>query len=209
MLAARHDGADERMRLAQDVHDIVGHTLAAIKVQADVALHVVDRQPAQAATALRVISATSGDALNELRFALADLMSNVGHVSTPGLARLDELGDRMRAAGLRVHVERRGTPRTLPGPVEVAGYRVLQEALTNVLRHGPMSRADVQVCYRDAGVTLQVSNPLPRDFTLPCAAGMGLAGMRRRVDSLGGRFSAVISAGDSFQVTADLPAPAP
>ena len=204
---ARHV-SDERMRIAQDVHDIVGHTLAAIKVQADVALHVMHKTPAQAETALRAIAATSGDALNELRITLADLTSDAGDAPTPGIARLDELSDRMRAAGLRIHLERSGTPRTLPTPVEVATYRVLQEAMTNVLRHSPTSRADIHVCYRDDGVAIRVSNPLPRGFRMPNApAGMGLAGMRRRTESLGGRFSAAITADDAFQVTAELPAP--
>jgi signal transduction histidine kinase len=202
--------ADERIRLAQDVHDIVGHNLAAIKMQADVALHVMRKNPGQAEAALRAISGASGEALGELRTVLTELGSDGGPSPTPGLARLDELGDRMRAAGLRVRIERTGTPRALPGPVDVAGYRVVQEALTNVLRHGPVPQAQVQVRYRDGGVSLVITNPVPQGFPAPePSRGMGLAGMQRRVTSLGGRFLAAITADSHFQVTAHLPEPAP
>jgi signal transduction histidine kinase len=206
---ARHV-ADERIRLAQDVHDIVGHNLAAIKMQADVALHVMRKNPGQAEAALRAISGASGEALGELRTALTELRSDGSRSPTPGLARLDELGDRMRAAGLRVRIERTGTPRALPGPVDVAGYRVVQEALTNVLRHGPVPQAQVQVRYRDGGVSLVITNPVPPGFRTPePSRGMGLAGMQRRVTSLDGRFLAAITADSHFQVTAHLPEPAP
>lgn len=202
--------ADERVRLAQDVHDIVGHNLAAIKMQADVALHVMRKNPGQAEAALRAISGSSGEALGELRTALTELSSDGSRSPTPGLARLDELGDRMRAAGLRVRIERTGTPRALPGPVDVAGYRVVQEALTNVLRHGPVPQARVQVRYRDGGVSLVITNPVPWGFPAPeVGGGMGLAGMRRRVTSGGGRFGAAITADSHFQVTADIPEPGP
>jgi signal transduction histidine kinase len=202
--------ADERIRLAQDVHDIVGHNLAAIKMQADVALHVMRKNPGQAEAALRAISGASGEALGELRTALTERSSDGSRAPTPGLARLDELGNRMRAAGLRVRIERTGTPRALPGPVDVAGYRVAQEALTNVLRHGPVPQAQVQVRYRDGGVSLVITNPVPRGFPAPePGRGMGLAGMQRRVTALGGRFLAAITADSHFQVTADIPEPAP
>lgn len=206
---ARHV-ADERIRLAQDVHDVVGHNLAAIKMQADVALHLMRKNPGQAEAALRAISGASGEALGELRTALAELRSDGGRSPTPGLARLDELGDRMRAAGLRVRIERTGTPRALPGPVDVAGYRVVQEALTNVLRHGPVPQAQVQVRYDEEELMVMVTNPLTPDFPAPKPGrGMGLAGMHRRVTSLGGRFLAVVTADSCFQVTAEIPEPRP
>jgi signal transduction histidine kinase len=206
---ARHV-ADERIRLAQDVHDVVGHNLAAIKMQADVALHLMRKNPGQAEAALRAISGASGEALGELRTALTELRSDGGRSPTPGLARLDELSDRMRAAGLRVRIERTGTPRALPGPVDVAGYRVVQEALTNVLRHGPVPQAQVQVRYDEDELMLTVTNPLTPDFPAPQAGrGMGLAGMHRRVTSLGGRFLAVVTADSCFQVTAEIPEPRP
>lgn len=202
---ARHV-ADERMRLAQDVHDIVGHNLAAIKMQADIALHVMRKNPGQAEAALRAISDSSGEALGELRTALADVTSDAGRSPTPGLARLGELRERMCAAGLRVRIEQCGTPRALPGPVDVAGYRVVQEALTNVLRHGPVPQADVHVRYRDAGISLLITNPIPQDSpAVDPGRGMGLAGMQRRVAALGGRFLAAHTSDNRFQVTADIP----
>jgi signal transduction histidine kinase len=200
--------ADERNRLAQDMHDVVGHNLAAIKMQADVALHVMRKNPGQAEAALRAISGASGEALGELRTALTELSSGGSRSPTPGLARLDELGDRMRAAGLRVRIERAGTPRALPGPVDVAGYRVVQEALTNVLRHGPVPQAQVQVRYDEDELMVTITNPLTPDFPAPePGRGMGLAGMHRRVTSLGGRFLAVVTADSWFQVTAEIPEP--
>ncbi len=216
---ARHV-ADERTRLAQDVHDIVGHNLAAIKMQADIALHVMRKNPGQAEAALHAISGSSGEALGELRTALAGLKGPDSRLPTPGLARLDELADRMRAAGLRVRVERTGTPRTLASPVEVASYRIVQEALTNVLRHGPVPQAQVCVRYQDDGVSLTITNPVPGSLAVPepgtgmglagmGLAGMGLAGMKRRVTALGGRFAAVITVDSRFQVSADIPEPAP
>jgi signal transduction histidine kinase len=206
---ARHV-ADERTRVAQDVHDIVGHNLAAIKMQADIALHVMRKNPGQAEAALNAISGSSGEALGELRTALAGLKGHDSRLPTPGLARLDELGDRMRAAGLRVRIARTGTPRTLSSPVEVASYRVIQEALTNVLRHGPVPQAEVCVRYRDGGVSLTVTNPVPAGLTAPGPSpGMGLAGMERRVTSLGGRFVTAITPDSHFQVMADIPEPAP
>jgi len=206
---ARHV-ADERMRLAQDVHDVVGHNLAAIKMQADIALHVMRKNPEKAEAALIAISGSSGEALGELRTALAELKDHGSRSPTPGLARLDELGDRMRAAGLRVRIERSGIPRALAGPVEVASYRVVQESLTNVLRHGPVPQAEVQVRYQDDGVSLVITNPVPRNFPVPQPGpGMGLAGMQRRVTSLGGRFVTMITPDSHFQVTADIPEPAP
>jgi signal transduction histidine kinase len=206
---ARHV-ADERIRLAQDVHDVVGHNLAAIKMQADVALHLMRKNPGQAEAALHAISGASGEALGELRAALTELRSDGGRSPTPGLARLDELGDRMQAAGLRVRIERTGTPRALPGPVDVTGYRVVQEALTNVLRHGPVPQAQVQVRYDEDELMLTVTNPLTPDFPAPqVGRGMGLAGMHRRVTSLGGRFLAVVTADSCFQVTAEIPEPRP
>jgi signal transduction histidine kinase len=116
----------------------------------------------------------------------------------------------MRAAGLRVRIERTGTPRALPGPVDVAGYRVVQEALTNVLRHGPVPQARVQVRYDEDELMVTVTNPLTPDFPAPQAdRGMGLSGMHHRVTSLGGRFLALVTADSCFQVTAEIPEPRP
>ncbi|NJP35049.1 sensor histidine kinase [Micromonospora thermarum] len=131
----------ERLRLAQEVHDIVGHGLAAIQMQADIALHLRRTKPAQALVALEAISRASADALAELRATLAAI-SPVGagqrsgdRAPTPGLDRLDDLCERVRAAGVSVALAVHGRRRRLPPAVDVAAYRVLQESLTNVVKH--------------------------------------------------------------------------
>jgi signal transduction histidine kinase len=214
--AVRERVYDERMRIAQEVHDVVGHGLAAIKMQADVALHLLARKPEQAEQALEAISRTSTEALAEVRATLAVVRQPEGaRAPTPALARLDELRQRMTEAGVQVELDVTGTPRELPAAAELAGYRVVQEALTNVLRHGERRIATVRVAYDTDAVVITVSNPLPRP---PAAddpaehehaghAGHGIRGMAERVEALGGDFSAGPTAdGRRFEVRASLPA---
>ncbi|GAA2353951.1 sensor histidine kinase [Saccharopolyspora halophila] len=192
---------DERLRIAQEVHDVVGHGLAAIKMQADVALHVHSKKPEQAAAALDAISRTSGEALDELRSTLAVLRGGAGRDAAPGLARVPDLVQRTREAGLEVSLQVRGDPPELPRGVDLTGYRVLQESLTNVLRHGRQARAEVTVDYTPEAVFIEVANP----HTGPVGeGGLGIAGMRRRVESLGGELTADTVA-DHFRVHARLP----
>ncbi|MDQ4008616.1 MAG: sensor histidine kinase [Actinomycetota bacterium] len=199
--------ADERLRVAQEVHDVVGHGLAAIKMQADIALHVADRKPEQAATALTAISRTSTEALEELRATLAlvrrDADDADARTPLPGLGRLDDLEQRMSHAGLSVRVSTTGTPVGLPPQVDLAAYRVVQEALTNVLRHSPATVARVQVDYETDAVALTVTSSGTAEAER--AGGLGMPGMRGRVESLGGTFSAGPTAGGSFEVRARLP----
>jgi signal transduction histidine kinase len=195
----------ERLRVAQEVHDIVGHGLAAIKMQADVALHVLAKKPDQAEKALDAISRTSSQALDELRSTLAAVREaggDAGRAPAPSLARLDELRRRMGEAGLQVRVELRGEPRTLPPVVDLTGYRIVQESLTNVLRHTSAKDVAVVIGYEESGVRVSVSNPVTgpvRD-----TGGSGIAGMRLRVRDLGGTFAAG-PGGGRFEVTAWLP----
>lgn len=198
---------DERIRLAQDVHDVVGHNLAAIKMQADIALHVIDRKPDQARTALAAIADSSGDALDELRSTLAMIINpSESRTPTPGLARLPDLRTRMAAAGLEVLVEIDGTARPLPPAIDVAGYRVVQESLTNVLRHSTARVATVRVGYSDDEVSLVVSNPSTgRRMPAVDGRGLGLPGLQRRVTALGGRFTAGPTTDRRFRVAAVLP----
>lgn len=192
---------DERLRIAQEVHDVVGHGLAAIKMQADVALHVQAKKPEQAAVALDAISRTSGEALDELRSTLAVLRGGAGRDAAPGLARAPDLVHRTREAGLEVSLQVRGDPPELPSTVDLTGYRVLQESLTNVLRHGQQARAAVTVDYAPDAVSIEVTNP----HTGPSGeGGLGIPGMRRRVESLGGEFTTDTVA-DHFRVHARLP----
>jgi signal transduction histidine kinase len=234
-LQTRHDAAtrtraeamrqsidDERLRVAREVHDIVGHGLAAIKMQADIALHVLADKPDQAEVALEAISRTSGEALGELRATLAVVRkAGAGAELTPmpGLARLDELRQRMAEAGVYVRLDTTGEPRPLPVAVDLTGYRIVQESLTNVLRHSGASQATVVIGYETGAIRIVVSNPVPHAPIHPAPVppgsasdfgdGFGISGMRERVLALGGEFSAG-PAGPAvhrrFEVHARLPA---
>ncbi len=210
--------ADERLRLAQEVHDVVGHGLVAITVQADVARHVWDKDPERTPEALEAISRTSREALAELRATL-DLVRRdpEGEQSAPGtataagtgtpglgLADLPALGRRMEQAGLAVELTvAEEAAAELDAAGELAAYRVVQEALTNVLRHSPGRVARVAVTVEDGGVRITVaSNGTGAIGGQP--SGSGIAGMRERVSRLGGRLEAG-PGGGQFQVRAWLP----
>jgi signal transduction histidine kinase len=198
----------ERLRVANEVHDIVGHGLAAIRMQADVALHVLAKKPDQAPVALEVISRTSGEALEELRATLDTLRqpgSDPERSAQPLLTRVEELGKRMSGAGIHVEIEQTGEERTIPPGVALTGYRVLQESLTNVLRHGHQKTATVQLAYEPEAIAITVSNPLPATVPPVTAGGMGVAGMRKRVTSLGGEFNAGPTSDHRFEVRARIP----
>ncbi|GAA3033201.1 sensor histidine kinase [Streptosporangium longisporum] len=203
--AIRQGLSDERLRVAQEVHDVVGHGLAAIKMQADVALHVMSRRPEQARVALEAISRSSGQALGELRTTLAVVRHADGddHAPAAGLGRLDDLRGRMADAGVTVRVDTTGTRSgAVPPQVDLAGYRIVQESLTNVLRHGRCERADVTVRYTADSVTITVVNPIT-GMPAP-GTGTGISGMRARVEALGGDFAAGPVA-RRFEVRARLP----
>jgi len=200
--------ADERLRVAQEVHDVVGHGLAAIKVQADVALHLLDRRPEQARPALETVSRTSAQALEELRSTLGMVRGTVQASAGPGIADLDALYRRMRDAGLRVSVEVRGAPAPLAPAAELAAYRVVQEAMTNVLKHADRKEAGIVVDHRDDGAHLEIASPHTDRVPTPHPAGgggLGLTGMRERVLAQRGRFTAGPEPGGRFVVRAWLP----
>ncbi|HSK95642.1 MAG TPA: histidine kinase [Euzebyales bacterium] len=204
--ALRQHIDDERLRVAQEVHDIVGHGLAAIKMQADIALHVLAKKPEQTHTALDAISRTSSEALDELRATLAVVRrspTDTSRVPGPGISRIDDLRQRMADAGLDVRVQTAGSPRALPAVVDLAGYRIVQESLTNVLRHSAAKTATVTVGYDDGAVRIAVTNPA--QDVADTAGGLGIAGMRRRVSALGGEFHAGATADGRFEVRASIP----
>jgi signal transduction histidine kinase len=193
---------EERLRIAGEVHDVVGHGLAAVHLQAQVALHVLERRPEQAGAALAAIGRSSRESLAELRATLAVVGGGAAGAG-PGLADLDGLVVRLAAAGLTVRVRMMGVPERLPAAVDLAAYRIVQEALTNVLRHAGTGRAQVSVCgserevaveVRDAGVAVSVVE-----------GGRGLAGMRSRAVALGGDLWAGPCPGGGFRVYARLP----
>lgn len=204
--ALRQHLDEQRLQVAQEVHDIVGHGLAAIKMQADVALHLMARKPEQAEQALEAISRTSSDALEELRATLAVVRRTDGDVArapAPTLARLPELWERMAEAGVMVDFSREGAERTLPAVVDLAGYRIVQESLTNVLRHSGSGQAKVTLTYGPDDLVLAVSNPVAGPSQ--AGSGLGIPGMRQRVLALGGEFSAGRADNSHFEVFARLP----
>ncbi|MFI7487674.1 sensor histidine kinase [Micromonospora echinaurantiaca] len=200
--AARRRADEERLRIAQEVHDVVGHGLAAISMQAEVALHLLGKRPEQAEIALTAISRTSREALDELRVTLGAVRRGGGREPVPGLARLDALRERLADAGLAVTLRVTGEPRELPGAVDLAAYRVVQEALTNVLRHAGVAEAEATVGYGGDALTVEV---LDRGVGGGGGAGHGLAGMRERVTALGGELAAGPRPGGGFRVAARLP----
>jgi signal transduction histidine kinase len=202
---------EERLRIAQEVHDAVGHGLAAINMQAEVALHVLAKQPGQAEVALRAISSSSKVALDELRTVLDVVRGEDAtalRAPTTGLGGLDDLCRRLGAAGLAVVTDVTGERRDLPTAVDVAAYRIVQEALTNVLRHARTAVARVEIGYHRRELTVVVSDsgagaPAPGG----AATGLGLAGMSARVAALGGAFTAGPPADGGYRVAATLPLP--
>lgn len=198
----RHRMAEqERLAIAREVHDVVAHSLAMINVQAGVAAHVADRRPEQAKEALLNIKEASASALKDLRATLAVLRSGEDKAPAPSLAQADELFEHARAAGLEVRVD--GEPGELPAPVDGAAYRILQESLTNVVRHAHQARGvDVSFERRTGALTLLVRDD-GRGAVDP-APGHGLRGMSERAAALGGALTTSVVDG-GFQVRVDLP----
>jgi len=210
--AVRQHVDDERLRVAQEVHDVVGHGLAAIKMQADVALHVLAQRPEQAETALRVISQTSTEALTELRATLGLVRQGAADATrspAPGLGQLSELQQRMSSAGVRVEIAETGDREGLSPAVDLAAYRIVQESLTNVLRHSGASLATVQVTHQADAVLITVMNRMEAAPSAPSSDGTGITGMRQRVTALGGELTAGPVPGGRFAVRARLPKDSP
>jgi signal transduction histidine kinase len=204
---ARRHADDERLRVAREVHDVVGHGLSAIAMQAEIALHLLPRQPEHAEVALAAISRTSREALDELRVALAAVRSSAeDRAPLPGLDRLDALVARMSDSGVTVRVECDGERRPLPEAVDLAAYRIVQESLTNVLRHAGPADVTVRLSFGAGDVTVTVTDT----GAGPAAgfvAGQGIAGMRQRVAALDGSFSAGPGGAGGFRVQGRIPTP--
>jgi signal transduction histidine kinase len=202
---------EERLRVAQEVHDVVGHGLAAIHMQAEIALHVLPKRPEQAETALAAISRTSKVALDELRATLAVVRreddTTAPRTPGPGLARLDDLVTRMSGTGVAVTVTITGTRRDLPAAVDLAAYRIVQEALTNVLRHANTTTAAVLIRYEPQELIVEVTDNARGRSSGSANGGLGIPGMAARVAALGGAFEAGPRAGSGFRVCARLPVP--
>jgi signal transduction histidine kinase len=207
----RRQAGEERLRIAQELHDVLAHNISLINVQAGVALHLMDRRPEQARTALATIKQASKEALNEMRSALAVLRGD--HLAprspTPGLDQLDELTGRVESAGLPVRTTVSGVARALPVGVDFAAYRIVQEALTNVYRHAHATRARVELGYGPDRLTVTVSDDgtggAPETEPAPDGGGNGIPGMRQRATALGGDLTAGPAPGGGFRVVAWFP----
>jgi signal transduction histidine kinase len=209
----RRRATEERLRIARELHDVVAHHLSLISVQAGVALHLLDQEPEHTRPALTAIKEASGDALEELRGVLDVLRSGeeaAPRTPAPTLADLGAVVDRAAAAGLDVQVRTGGPVRSLPRPVERAAYRIVQEAVTNVVRHAGARAAVVELAYGGDALVVQVDDD--GTGTIPPGGngtGSGLEGMRERVAALGGRLEAGPRDGRGFRVRAELPLDGP
>ncbi|EPH45495.1 putative Sensor histidine kinase YxjM [Streptomyces aurantiacus JA 4570] len=212
---ARRRVAEERLRIARDLHDVVAHHIALVNVQAGVAAHVMDKRPDQAKEALAHVRDASRSALGELR-ATVGLLRQTGDPEAPtepapGLGRLDDLVDTFRHAGLPVDVVRGDAGPTPPAAVDLAAYRIIQEALTNVQKHaGEHAKAEVSVVRVGPNLEITVLDDGAGDDAQAAddpdrGGGHGLLGMRERVSALGGRCSAGPRYGGGFRVHAILP----
>jgi signal transduction histidine kinase len=210
----RRRQSEERLRVARDLHDVIGHNISLINVQASMGLDLMDSQPEQARVALSAIKSASKEALEELRTMLTTLRhdDDAPRSPAPRLDRLPELIELTRAAGLSVEVEVTGTAPPLPSAVHLAAYRIIQESLTNVARHAGRARVTVRVTYDDADVHVEIEDDgkAPSGADSAIGTGSGITGMRERAAVLGGVLSAGFRQGGGFQVSARLPVrPAP
>jgi signal transduction histidine kinase len=204
--------SDERLRIAREVHDVVAHSMVGINVQAGVAAHLLAEDPEQARDALVQIKRTSGDALADLRATLGllrdpDTSAPVG--PSLGLRDLDTVAEQLRAAGIEVAVDVSAVD-SVPAPVHSASYRIVQEALTNVLRHANAHAVCVVVRAYDNALAVEVSDDGDGSGDASAGSGAGVRGMRERAQALGGTLRAGPRPGGGWRVEATLPLdPAP
>jgi signal transduction histidine kinase len=212
--------AEERLRIAQELHDVVAHSMSVIAVQAGVGAHVLDDRPEQARAALEAISATSRGTLTEMRRLLGVLRDSDGeraHAPAPGLADVPSLVDDVRNAGVPVTLDIEGSSVCVNGGVELSAYRVVQEALTNVIKHaGPTTRVGVKVQYLPGSLAVEVVDDGRGAAALTggnggspdngaTGSGHGLLGMRERVELWGGELTVGPVSGGGYRVKALLP----
>jgi signal transduction histidine kinase len=219
-LQARSQADEERLRIAQELHDVLAHNISLINVQSGVALHLMDEKPEQARIALTAINEASADALREVRSVLGVLRgtsAQAPRAPTAGLDRIDDLVNRTTAAGVGVTLEVHGERRPLPASIDLAAFRIVQEALTNIVRHAGAGAATVELTYGPHELTVQVDD----DGRGRSASGgrrevraldgegggNGIPGMRERALALGGTFDAGPRSTGGFRVRAQIPLP--
>ena len=194
---ARRRVGEERLRIARDVHDVVAHAMVAINVQAGVGAHLLDRDPEQARRTLKDIEKVSGEALSDLRSTLGMLREDAAESDgapirpAQSLRELDELGESLRTAGIEVDLDVDPATATLPASVTSTGYRIVQEALTNVVRHAGGSHARVRVTRGADALVIEVDDDGGDEASAaPPGAGQGVRGMRERAQAAGGTLEA-------------------
>ncbi|MDG4821365.1 sensor histidine kinase [Asanoa sp. WMMD1127] len=205
--AAAEAVTKERLQIARDLHDQVAHSIGVIAIQAGVGRRVIETQPEEARKALDTIETASRETLAGLRRTLVALRrSDDAPAATPGLAELGQLVTATEAAGVRAEVRISGEQRALPADIDVAAYRIIQEALTNVVRHAQTTNCTIIIEYALDVLTIVVSDA-GRGGT-DAGTGYGLPGMRERAALLGGELTAGPRAEGGFEVRAVLPIPA-
>jgi signal transduction histidine kinase len=199
---------EERARIARELHDVVAHHMSLVAIQADAAPHRVTAPPEELVAAFGSIRAGALEALRELRQVLGVLRDGgpAADGPQPGLDQLDDVFDQVRAAGLDVTATVGGDRRRLPPSVELSAFRIVQEALSNAVRHAPGSRAAVGIVHSEAGLRLHVVNgPASRPARAAGGSGHGLLGMRERAAMLGGDLAAGPTPDGGYEVSALLP----
>ncbi|HEY0716174.1 MAG TPA: histidine kinase [Streptosporangiaceae bacterium] len=207
---ARRTIDEERLRIARELHDVVAHTMATINVQAGAAAHVLRDRPEVAAEALATIKSVSREGLRELR-AILDVLRQADEADptrpAPGTGQVRGLTERAAQAGLETSLTVRGAARPLPAAVDLAAYRIVQESLTNTIRHAGPATAAVMLTYADGELLVEVTDTglgAPAGGAGP--GGHGLIGMRERAASVGGSLEAGPGPGGGYRVAARLPA---
>jgi len=219
--AAAQTVVAERLRIARELHDMVAHSIGIIAIQAGSGRRVCDASPAEARDALAAIEATSRETLSGLRRMMTGLRrAEAGSMGpgqaplgpAPGLADVDRLAAMTQDAGVQVDVEWLGSRKPLPADIDLSAFRIIQEAVTNVVRHAGTDRCLVWIDQQDGYLSIEVTDSgrgAPAGKTSVAGTGYGITGMRERAALLGGDFSAGPRPGGGFRVAARLPLPAP
>ncbi|MET9365768.1 sensor histidine kinase [Streptomyces sp. NPDC006632] len=210
---ARRTLLEERTRIARELHDVVAHHMSVISIQAQVAPHLTENPSEELKENLAAIRQNAVEALTELRRVLGVLRfedpapdRGARHAPQPSLERLDELVANVRGAGLAVTTDVLGTRRALSPGVELSAFRIVQEALSNVLRHAPGAAVRVLVAYHRTGLVIRITNTAPDRPVAPSpGAGHGLLGMRERAAMLGGELAVGATPDGGYEVSATLP----
>ena len=213
--AAAQAAMAERLRIARELHDMVAHSIGIIAIQAGSGRSVFDARPGEARDALAAIEATSRETLSGLRRMVTGLRRaepgpGPGQAPlgpAPGLADIDRLAATARDAGVQVEVDWRGSREPLPADIDLSAFRIIQEAVTNVVRHAGTGQCQVAIDQQDGQLSIEVTDSGRGGST--AGTGYGITGMRERAALLGGDFSAGPRPGGGFRVAARLPVPAP